>query len=211
MSETLETVQLNDNFYRDGLKKVIFLILSILLALFLLMLFAVYQYFAKPSPKVFTVDPEWRVLQSVPLDQPYLSTPAMLQWVTDALRKSFVYDFLNYNIRLKQASQYFTSDGWQTFLNHLNIYANYNNVESNKLFITAAPLSAPIILNSGLLSGRYAWQVQIPMEIQYAGYNPPPPRKLVLQVWVVRVPTLNNLMGVAIDSVVVDVQETFNP
>jgi intracellular multiplication protein IcmL len=123
--------------------------------------------------------------------------------VNDTLLKVFVFDFNHYNEQLKNASQYFTEDGWKIFLNQLNIYANYNNVQAYKLFVNSSPASAPYLLNEGLLSGRYAWWVQIQVNITYAGYAPPPTKTLTLQVLVVRVPTLNNLMGVGIDNVIV--------
>jgi hypothetical protein len=85
----------------------------------------------------------------------------------------------------------------------LNIYANYNNVQSGKLFVRASPSGAPSLVNEGLLSGRYAWLVTMPITVSYSGYKPPGPRDLQLQVTVVRVSTLNNLTGVGIDNVVV--------
>jgi hypothetical protein len=118
--------------------------------------------------------------------------------------KAFSFDFNNYNDQLKHNSEAFTPDGWTAFLNQLNIYANYNNVQAYKIFITAQPLSAPYILREGVLpdSGKYGWWVQMPVAINYAGFKPPPSVNIAFQVLVVRVPTLNNLMGVAIDNVI---------
>jgi hypothetical protein len=75
--------------------------------------------------------------------------------------------------------------------------------QSNKLFVNGFPLGAPFVLRKGLLSGQYAWWVQIPIKIVYAGFKPPDEKDLTLQLLVVRVSTLNNLMGVGISNVIV--------
>lgn len=203
MTEEFNTVELQDNFYRDGFGKVLLIMFSICMGIVLLILLSIYIHFHKPRPIVFHVNSEWRVQSSVPLNQPYLSTPALLQWVADVLPKSFMFDFLKYDEQLKSASQSFTLDGWKAFLNQLNIYANYNNVQTNKLYVSAVPTAAPYILKEGLLdSGKYGWWVQIPLSISYAGAIPRQGKSANLQVLVVRVSTLNNLMGVGIENVI---------
>ncbi|RDI48614.1 DotI/IcmL/TraM family protein [Aquicella lusitana] len=196
-------VEIKNDFYRDSFGKVVFIILSICAAIFLLIGISLYLYLNKPQPITFGVDPEWRVQAAVPINQPYLETPDLLQWVSDALQKVFVFDFYHYNDQLQKAAHFFTPSGWKVFLNQLNIYVNYNSVQTNKQFVSAAPTGAPFILQQGLLSGRYAWWVQMPISITYTSYNRSSVRAITLQVLVVRVPTLNNLDGVGIENVIV--------
>ena len=204
MPETeFQTVVLQDDFYRDSFGKVIFIITGITLAIALLVATAVYFYVTVPKPVNFVTAQEWRVQQDVSIDQRYLTDADVLQWVSNVFQKAFLFDFYHYNDQLKAASQYFTSDGWKVFLNQLNIYANYNTVLNNKIFVNSVPKAAPTIINQGLLSGKYAWWIQIPLDIHYSGYNPLVMQSLTMQVLVVRVPTLNNLFGVGIDNVIV--------
>jgi intracellular multiplication protein IcmL len=101
---------------------------------------------------------------------------------------------------LQSNQHYFTENGWKKFLVLLNDYAAYTAVTNAKLFVTSDPIGAPFILNQGLLNGKYSWWVQIPVNINYSnGYA----QALDLQVLVVRVPTLNNLYGVAIENMIV--------
>lgn len=204
MTEEEITLVLRDDFYRDSFGKVLLIIMGIFIAIILFVATSIYLYMNKPVPITFHVEDEFRILKPVALDQPYLLSPDLLQWVGNALANSFVYDFDHYNDQLKLASQYFTPDGWKIFLNQLNIYANYNTVQKNKMFITNKPTGAPFILRQGLLPGRrYAWWIQMPITISYAGYNISSTDSLTLQILVVRVSTLNNLMGVGIDNVIV--------
>ncbi|VVC76685.1 hypothetical protein AQUSIP_20090 [Aquicella siphonis] len=202
--EEVNVSELRDSFYRDSFGRVIFVIVSVGVCIVTLAALSLYFYLDKPPPVIFPVDNEMRVQKPVPLNQPYLSTPDLLQWVADVVPRSFVLDFNHYNDQLKDYTQYFTSDGWKTFLNQLNIYANYNNVQAYKLFVTGTPSAAPFIMREGVIpeSGKYGWWVQMPVTINYAGYKPPSGTTLTLQFLVVRVSTLNNLTGVGIDNVI---------
>lgn len=199
----LVTVELRDSFYRDSYGKLMLIMTGMFIAIGILGATSFYLYMSEPKPIAFAVYKDWRVQADVPLDKPYLDQPVLLQWVSDTLRKVFTFDFIRYNDQLQDTTQYFTSDGWKVFLNQLNIYANYNDVTTKKMFVNSAPDGAPFIINQGVLTGRYAWWIQAPIVINYAGPNHPVNKTLTLQVLVVRVPTLNNLMGVGIDNVIV--------
>lgn len=203
-AEETGVIELRDSFYRDSFNKVVFVLISISAIIVVFIAVSIFIYVDKPSPITFPVENDMRVLKPVPLDQPYLSYPDLLQWVADILPNAFVLDFNHYNEELKVSSQYFTSNGWSSFLNQLNIYANYNNVQTYKLFVNGAPGAAPFVVRDGVIpeSGRYGWWVQMPVIITYSGYKPPPSVTLTLQVLVVRVSTLNNLNGVGIDNVI---------
>lgn len=202
--EDIHVVGLRDAFYRDSFGKVVLAMVGIVVAILLLIGLSLYFYLNTPPPITFHVGDEMRVLPPVPLDKPYLSEPELLQWVADVLPKTFDYDFNHYNDQLKDAAQYFTTDGWKIFLNQLNINANYTNVQAYKLFVNGTAAGAPFILRQGVIqeSGRYGWWVQMPIIISYAGYQPPPAKTVNLQVLVVRVSTLNNLNGVGINNVI---------
>lgn len=195
--------QLHDNFYRDSFTKVIAIMLSLLVALALVIAMCLYIYLSEPPPISFPVDKEWRVQPAVPLNQPYLTKPDLYQWLTNAIRTVLVFDFVNYNTQLATYQSFFTADGWKVFLNQLNIYVNYNNVQSNRQFVNGVPMGAPSEINQGLLAGRYGWWVQMPVRLNYVSYNRTYSQTLTLQLLVVRVSTLNNLDGVAIDNVIV--------
>lgn len=202
--EDLGVVEIQDNFYRDSFNKVVICIILTCIAIGLMIAIAIYLHYTKPIPTTFFVEKEWRVQPVVPVDQPYLAEPSMLQWVGEFLPKAFVFDFNHYNEQLEEAQQYFTANGWKVFLNHLNNYVSYNNVTTNKLFVTGRAGGAPSVIKEGLYpGGRYGWWVGMPVIIDFASYTQSNSRTLTIQVAVVRVSTLNNLNGVAIDNVIV--------
>lgn len=202
--EKVVKVELKDNFYRDSFGKVIFIIMGLAISIIALIATSIYLYLSAPPPLIFPVQNEMRVLAPVPLDQPYLSSPEVLQWVADVLPKSFDFDFNHYNDQIKAMEVHFTNDGWKQFVNQLNMYANYNNVQAYKLFIRGTPASAPAIVQKGLIeeTGQYGWKVEMQVNITYAGYQPLPNKLVTFQMLIVRVPTLNNLKGVGIDKII---------
>jgi hypothetical protein len=203
-AEDLQVIRLRDNFCRDGFRKVLFALSMVITTIVLLIAASLYLFLDKPPPVHFSADDEWRILSPVPLPQPYLSMPDLIQWTSTVLPALFNYDFVNYQDQLKENLQYFTNDGWKKFLGLINNYAAYNAVQKGKLFIQGSANGAPFALNQGLLGDKYGWWVQMSVNITYStGYVQP----LDLQVLIVRVSTLNNLYGVAIDNIVLSASQ----
>lgn len=202
--EELETVKLQDNFYRDGFYKILFVFLTLLTSIGCLIALATYLYVVVPPPVRFSTDNDWRILPPVPLNEPYLRTPDLIQWVSEVLPNSFTFDFVNYAKQFQNITQFYTPNGLSKLTEILNLYVNQKNVESNKLFVNSSAAGAPFILNQGLLQKTYAWWIQMPITINSISVGRSIPQDLVLQALVVRVSTLNNLNGVAIDNLVVN-------
>ncbi len=199
IGEEQQTIYLRKDFNRDGFRKVLLILGVFILIIFALIATSIYLFFDKPPPIQFSTDNEWRIVPPVPLNQPYLSQPDLIQWVSTVVPGLFNYDFINYKGQLQKNEHYFTENGWKTFLTFLKGYADYAAVTNAKLFINGVPTGAPFILNQGLLDGKYSWWVQMPININYSGGYV---QALDLQVLVVRMSTLNNLYGVSIDNVV---------
>lgn len=202
MAQETEIVVLHDDFYRDGFATLLSVVMGLFAALGAIIFLMIYLDVTKPPPVTFTVGNEWRIQDPVPLDQPYHPLADVLQWISEVLPNSFDFDFQNYNEQLQKAQHNFTAKGWEKFLAQLNVYANYNSVQTNKLFIDGAPGSAPSVINQGLILGRYGWWIEMPIRIRYSGNNRSFTDELKLRILIVRVPTLNNLAGIGIDDVI---------
>lgn len=201
--EELQVVRLRDDFYRDGFNKVLVALATILAAIGFLIAIILYLYFSEPAPLHFSTDREWRILPPVPLDQPYLNTPDLIQWVSETLPAVLTYDFVNYSTELKDKEQYFTPNGWKKYTDLINIYANYNTIQTSKMFVNSFADGAPFIINQGVLEGKYAWWVQMPINVHYITVDKSNGQPLLIRALVVRVSTLNNLSGVAIENILV--------
>lgn len=204
--DQLNVATLQEQYYQDGSK----LLWSILVGLCVVSLFLLLSlfllYFEKPKPIVFSVGEEYRIQREAPLNQPYLTESALLQWVATVIPSVFTYDFVDIESQLKDANVYFTDNGWKVFVNQLNIYAKYNNVQNARIFINGSLSGAPYILNQGILSGRYGWWVEVPLKLIFKK-EAQSEKILDLQILIVRVPTKNNLFGVGIENMIVQSSE----
>jgi intracellular multiplication protein IcmL len=202
--EELQLVSLRDDFYRDGFYKALTIFGVLLFAIVLLVGTSLYLHYSKPNPMTFYTGNEFRTVQPTPLKEEYLSLPDLIQWSSVALSSIFNYDFINYQQQLKDDMHFFTLNGWKNFLSLLKVYADQKAIDDGKLFVTSTPAGAPFIINQGLLeNGAYGWWVQMPINLDYSSVNKGNQLSLVLQILVVRVPTLNDFYGVRIDKIVV--------
>jgi intracellular multiplication protein IcmL len=202
--EDRDVVRLKSDFYRDGYRKIVLCLGLIIAAIILLIASCIYLYVTEPPPVYFSTDKEWRILPPVSVELPYLISADLLQWVGHVMMGVFYYDFVNYQDQLQDNRSYFTDKGWLAFQGMINNYASNDMVSVKKIFVNGAPNGAPFVLNEGLLEQRYAWWVQIPMKITYTYIGKDmstSEKQITFQILVVRIPTLNNIYGVAIDNI----------
>ena len=202
--EELHVVKLLDNYYRDSFGRVMFIIVGMVISIGMLAAISIYIYLNKPPPVTFRVASDWRVVAPVPIQEKYLSEADLLQWVSNVIPGSFDLSFLHMDEQLGSIKKYFTDAGYEIFLNQLNNYVDKTELQTNKMFSRGEPMAAPIIKRQGELAGRYAWWVEMPVSISYAGMRSMPTVEIKMNILVVRAETTNNLTGILIDNVIVE-------
>jgi intracellular multiplication protein IcmL len=201
--EALAAVAMRNTFYRDGQRKLmIALLLSVLINL-VLASFLVYLVTHPPQPKYFATSINGRITPIFPLNEPNQSDSAVLQWANQAAIAAFTYNFVNYRDELQVSSGFFTPEGWTQFLNALKQSNNLDAVKAKKLIVSAVATRAPIILQKGLLNGRYSWRVQMPILVTYQSASEFTQQNNVVTMLITRVSTLNSPRGIGIAQFVV--------
>jgi len=201
-NESQVVLNLKCDFYRDGFNQVLISFVLILVAILSMLILSIGLIVSKPKPTNFIVENDWRVIGSIPLDQPYPSQPDLIQWVTDVLPQSFRVDFFNYQSELNKSINHFTDSGWKKFLSQSTPYIGQSSVMGQKLFVSANPTSAPFISEQGLSNGTYAWKIQMHLNLSYSGSENAIP--LTANILVVRVSTVNDLQGVRIADITIE-------
>ncbi|MGE3919446.1 MAG: type IVB secretion system apparatus protein IcmL/DotI [Gammaproteobacteria bacterium] len=200
--DALELVRLRNDFYRDNYRKIVGILLFAIVIVFILAGALVYQISHPPTPKYFATDIQGRMIRLTPLDQPNLSQSALLQWANLAAVAAFTYNFVNYRQELEAASEFFTPDGWQNFISELQSSNNLKAVIDKKLVVSAVATGAPVILQQGVLDGRYAWRVQMPILVSYQSASQITQQNLVVTMLIIRISTLNSARGIGIEQFV---------
>ena len=196
----LGTVIVRNEFYRDGYRSLLRLTLIlglILLGLIGCMYFVIHVH--QPENRYFATTEDGRLVPMVPLNEPNLSSPALMSWVAQASTEVMTFGFNDYRRRLQESSRNFTRRGWESFTSALQRARIIEMVEANQQVVTAAPQGAPILESEGLFNGRYQWVIQLPLVLTYQSGARTKSDSLLVTVVVVRVPRLESPNGVGIE------------
>lgn len=201
--DALTAVKLRNAFYRDGQRKLMLILLFSLLANLITAATLVYILLHPPKPKYFATSINGRITPLFALDEPNQSDSAVLQWANQAAIAAFTYNFVNYRTELQASSGFFTSAGWTQFLRALEDSNNLDAVKAKKLIVSAVATSAPIILQKGVLNGRYSWRIQMPILVTYQSASEFSQQRNVVTMLITRISTLNSPRGIGIAQFVV--------
>lgn len=201
--DALTQVTMRNAFYHDGQRKIMLALLISAVINFILVALVVYLLTHPPAPKYFATTINGRITPLYPLNQPNQSDSAVLQWANQAAIATFTYNFVNWREELQASSQFFTSDGWTQFLTALQQSNNLEAVKAKKLIVSAVATRAPIILQKGVLNGRFSWRVQMPILVTYQSASEFSQQNNVVTMLITRVSTLNSPRGIGISQFVV--------
>jgi intracellular multiplication protein IcmL len=196
----LGAVLVRNEFYRDGYRTVLRIAVIeavIILGLLFMMFFVVSN--SKPQSVYFATTNDGRLVPMVALNEPNLSTPALMSWSAQAATEVMTFGFNDYRRRLQEASRNFTRTGWASFTGALDKSRILEMVQQNQQVVTAAPRSAPVLISEGMSNGRYQWQVEIPMVITYQAGSQTRADNLIVTLLIVRVSKLESPNGVGIE------------
>lgn len=194
----LATVTARNDFYRDSYRKVL-VALNLSILAFIILLGAIFYILSNPpQPRYFATYADGKLVPLIPLNQPNVSQSALQQWANTAVIAVNTYDFFNYRDQLQKASDYFTTDGWQAYLDELKASRNLNAVIEKKLVVSAVATRAPTILRQGIIDGAYSWVVQIPVLVTYQSASQYSQQSLIVTLMIKRISTLTNPNGIGI-------------
>lgn len=132
-----------------------------------------------------------------PLDKPNASTPEILSWTADAAMNAMTFDHTNYQKELQKASKNFTKEGWGTFTTALQQSEMLDTLQNRKESITSKPKTAPTLLKTEVMKGRYRWIVETPLLVKHESEESRTDIMTFLIV-VERVPAADNPAGYSI-------------
>ena len=197
----LGAVVIRNEFYRDGYRNMLrvavvqaFVILAMIFAMFYVI------HIHQPENRYFATTEDGRLVPMVAMNQANLSTPALMSWVAQGVTEVMTFGFNDYERRLQEASRNFTRKGWESFTKALENSRILETLESNQQVVTTIPTGAPILQSEGLdATGRYYWQVQMPISVTYQSGSKSRSDRLIVNLIIVRVPRLESQYGIGIE------------
>ncbi|MCX7091315.1 MAG: type IVB secretion system apparatus protein IcmL/DotI [Legionellales bacterium] len=200
--DAMTAVMLRNNFYRDGQRKMILILLFSISVNIILAGLLAYLITHPPAPRYFATSINGRITPITALNAPNQSDSAILQWANQAAIAAFSYNFVNYRSELIASSGFFTAEGWDQFISALAASNNLEAVKAKKLVVSAVATMAPVILQKGILNSRYAWRIQMPILVTYQSASEFSQQNLVVTMLVTRVDPLNFPRGIGISQFV---------
>lgn len=201
--DALQVVKLRNEFYRDNYRKVV---AALLLSFFILLILAAGLFYIvthPPAPRYFATSSDGRIVPLTPFKYPNLSNSAVLEWANTAATAAYSYNFVNYRQALQAAADYFTPEGKQMFFQAIKSSNNLQAVIAKKLIVSAVATGVPVVLEQGIMAGRYTWKVQIPMLITFQSASQFSQQSVTVTMLIVRVSPLESPRGIAIAQFIV--------
>lgn len=194
----VELVRFRNYFYRDGYRNTMKALLGAILVILCLLALVVYQFYTKPAPVYFATQTNGMLIQIQPLYEPLVDEETLLSWASRAAIAAFSFNFLDYQDDLQKMREYFTPGGFNNYLDALRQTGNLDTVIEKRLVVKGVVTEVPVIVQHGLIKGRYAWKMEIPMLVSYVSASETLKQPILVTMLIARVPTQDKPQGIAI-------------
>lgn len=189
--------------YRDGFYNLVWIIQILAVGIFVMMAVLFYH--------ISSVVPQDRyaaltgvdgktVVPMVGLRQPNITNEALLLWAVQAATDVMTFGFSDIDTRFGESRTYFTDEGWRSFSEAFSNSSLLRTLVSSQQIITAIPRSPPELVYKGLYKGQYTWIVSVPLLMTIRAGAAAKHQRIVIRLFIVRMPTQNNPMGIGINT-----------
>lgn len=187
-----------NKFYQDSVHRLFIIFLCSFILNLIGIYYIYYIYTHPPAPVYFPTSSNGRITPLIPLDQPNMSDQEIKQWANLAIIAAWSYNYVNYRSELEAASEFFTGDGWNTFIGALKSSNNLQAIIDNKFVVSAMATEAPVIKEKGIVNGLYSWRVTMPIVVTYQSTALYSQTSLEIDILISRQSTLNTPKGIGI-------------
>ena len=191
------------DWYRTQFRRSMKLSLCLVAALCLSLAVSALLLLNQPKPCYFAATPDLRLAPMVPLDQPLLTQEGLLTWASNAIAGAMSLNFLEWREKLESIRPHFEDEAFKSFLASLQSSGVLDMIRDKRLSASAVATRAPVIIASGLVSGKTTWKIEFPLIVSYeSSQGVESTQKLLATVLVRRASTAKTPRGVVIQQVV---------
>lgn len=165
MSLAIEKVKLRNEFYRDSFRRVVFILFISGIINIIMALSIIYLVYTKPKPSYFATFDNGTIVELHALSSPVTTDNAVINWVSSAIPSLNSLDFINYRRQIEQNRHFFTDYGWKEYIKAFQ--TQIDKIKNNQYVVSGALSGVPVIVQKGVLNGKYSWKIQVPVIINY--------------------------------------------
>lgn len=126
----------------------------------------------KVPPQYIPVASDGTLLELQPVSQPNMDDARVIEFSLKALRAINTYDYINYRDQFQLAQDYFTTAGWNAYLQDYESVGTIRAVTERKQIVSVRPNGAgKIVATRRGPAGEHMWHVEIPAVISYTAHN----------------------------------------
>lgn len=139
-------------------------------------------------------------IKNVPITLPgaHSTFKNLTSWLTDAISETYTFGFTNYNQQIAKSEQYFTEDGYRSYLNALEINNTGKEIMTKRIEVATIPIQTPVLINAGAFGNSEFWRFRVPVLVSIQGGKETIVNRYMLEVLILRVPSYINYKGIAI-------------
>ncbi len=106
-------------------------------------------------------------VNAIALDKPHLLSEEIGRWVMVAASEAMNFESGQIDGQINKRDQYFDTTGKGQYVSFLRSQKLYNVVQDGRYKIRSYSDQEPLLLNEGVVQGRYRWLFRIPMVVSY--------------------------------------------
>ncbi|MBI3440763.1 MAG: DotI/IcmL/TraM family protein [Proteobacteria bacterium] len=188
-----------NNYYRDASRNLM-RVANIQVILILLLIFGFFFY-AKSTPnpdRYFAESIQGQRVQMLGFSRPIEDKTALSNWVARAATQIMTFGFNDIDQRFSVSKHNFTAKGWDDFYKAMVDSKIVYTIFKSQQLITSVPVEPPLMIQEGLINGKYSWVFDVQMLITFRSGSAKQITRRSVRVVVDQVPTRDNPSGVGI-------------
>jgi hypothetical protein len=181
-------------FYFVWHKRLFNLLFGLLLANLVVWAATAYLAISRPEAYTYAQTAEGKTVPLYSVEEPQYTNQAVEDWVENAVKVAYNYDFSSYENQLIQARPFFSPEAWTLFVQSLE--ANViPKLKSKQLQVSVAVDKAKIGSPPMVIGGVMAWTVKVPAMLSYVSASETETKKVEFEVVVKRQVSYTNPKG----------------
>lgn len=202
LADPMSGIVVRNVYNRDNFRKLLSIaVFQSIAIVVLVVIVTAFINLHEQKTRYFVTTSDGRLVDLPPLDEPgeVGDAAGLASWISKTAPEIMTFNPGDYKRRLQEASIYFTRKGWEGFTGKLQQAKFIEAAESGQTIISKAAGPA-VFLQEGLtVEGRYFWHIQLPLTITYQKSGQSKGVSAVIDLVIVRVPSLASPKGLGID------------
>lgn len=155
-------------------------------------------------PQYIAINEDGTYIKLTPIsDCATKSESEVKQFALNGIKKIYKYDYINYAEQLQDAAQFFSTEGWNEFLESYKSSNTLLAVKENKWIVTVDTEGAPELVKNPYIDNKEqacTWELKIPLSLSYIGTKSQT-NKGDAYLRISRVSVLKNMNGLGIKKI----------